>query len=220
MRLCKGLHCLSINLAFRRIVNGLFKCIMACRWLRKLSLRRVGMGKKGTWFSAVKKAFRSPSKDKDSTKNVAKDPDPVGELPSFEVPVSSPLSPPPPSFSIVKEWQRRINLSFIKCKLTQAVWVVLSVVLSLWQVKPKSRRRWSFGKSSHQQTTPESKDNSAEKKAEEYSKNGLFRTPENSVSASRKPTPVHHLTALTTYTTPEDWAAIRIQTAFRAYLVW
>lgn len=53
------------------------------------------MGKKGTWFSAVKKAFRSPSKDKDSTKNVAKDPDPIGELPSFEVPVRFPaLSTP------------------------------------------------------------------------------------------------------------------------------
>lgn len=55
------------------------------------------MGKKGTWFSAVKKAFRSPSKDKDSTKNVGKDLDPIGELATFEVPVSSPaLYPPAP----------------------------------------------------------------------------------------------------------------------------
>jgi hypothetical protein len=31
------------------------------------------MGKKGTWFSAVKKAFRSPSKDKDKDKENEKD---------------------------------------------------------------------------------------------------------------------------------------------------
>ena len=47
------------------------------------------MGKKGTWFSAVKKAFRSPSKDKDSSRTVPKDPDLVGNLPAVDVPVSS-----------------------------------------------------------------------------------------------------------------------------------
>lgn len=47
------------------------------------------MGKKGTWFSAVKKAFRSPSKDKDSSRTVPKDPDLVGNLPAIDVPVSS-----------------------------------------------------------------------------------------------------------------------------------
>ena len=46
------------------------------------------MGKRGTWFSAVKKAFRSPSKDRDAIKNVSKITDPVGDLPLVEVPVS------------------------------------------------------------------------------------------------------------------------------------
>ena len=43
------------------------------------------MGKKGTWFSAVKKAFRSPSKDKDYVKTTPKDLDLVGDLPPVEV---------------------------------------------------------------------------------------------------------------------------------------
>jgi len=47
------------------------------------------MGKKGTWFSAVKKAFRSPSKDKDFVKTTPKDLDLVGDLPPLEVPVRS-----------------------------------------------------------------------------------------------------------------------------------
>jgi len=41
------------------------------------------MGKKGTWFSAVKKAFRYPSKD--YVKPTPKDLDLVGELPPLEV---------------------------------------------------------------------------------------------------------------------------------------
>jgi hypothetical protein len=53
------------------------------------------MGKKGTWFSAVRKAFRSPSKDKDhkdkekgGTKSVPKiASNPSGDLPQVEVPV-------------------------------------------------------------------------------------------------------------------------------------
>ena len=54
------------------------------------------MGKKGTWFGVVKRAFRSPSKDKDH-KNKDKDgiksvpkiaSIPVGNLPPVEVPVS------------------------------------------------------------------------------------------------------------------------------------
>lgn len=54
------------------------------------------MGKKGsTWFSAVKKAFRSPSKDKerdkerDVSKNVAKPVDSVGGLSAVEAPAVS-----------------------------------------------------------------------------------------------------------------------------------
>ncbi len=39
------------------------------------------MGKKGNWFSAVKKAFRSPSKDKDNDKSEPKDPDLLGDMP-------------------------------------------------------------------------------------------------------------------------------------------
>lgn len=45
------------------------------------------MGKKGTWLSAVKKAFRSPSKDKDFVKTTPKDLDLVGDIPPLEVPV-------------------------------------------------------------------------------------------------------------------------------------
>lgn len=48
------------------------------------------MGKKGTWFSAVKKAFRSPSKDKDFVKTTPKDLDLVGDIPPLEVPVRRP----------------------------------------------------------------------------------------------------------------------------------
>jgi hypothetical protein len=33
------------------------------------------MGKEGNWFSAVKRAFHSPSKDKDTEKSEPKDPD-------------------------------------------------------------------------------------------------------------------------------------------------
>lgn len=39
------------------------------------------MGKKGSWFSAVKKAFRSPSKDKDADKSEHKDPDLQADIP-------------------------------------------------------------------------------------------------------------------------------------------
>jgi hypothetical protein len=54
------------------------------------------MGKKGTWFSAVKKAFRSPSKDKDRDKEKEKDViktvpkfvNPVRDVAPIEVPVS------------------------------------------------------------------------------------------------------------------------------------
>jgi len=49
------------------------------------------MGKKGTWFSAVKKAFRSPSKDKEkgAHKSVPKVVQPVANLPQVEAPVST-----------------------------------------------------------------------------------------------------------------------------------
>lgn len=41
------------------------------------------MGKKSKWFSAVKKAFRSPSKD--NVKTTPRDLDLVGDLPPIEV---------------------------------------------------------------------------------------------------------------------------------------
>ncbi|XP_024373781.1 protein IQ-DOMAIN 18 isoform X2 [Physcomitrium patens] len=134
------------------------------------------MGKKGsTWFSAVKKAFRSPSKDKerdkerDVSKNVAKPVDSVGGLSAVEAPA----------------------------------------------VKPKSRRRWSFGKSSLQSSSTEVKDYAAEKKTEDY-RLAPYRTPDMSLATSRSATPVHHI--LTHIYSAEDLAAIRIQAAFRAYL--
>lgn len=54
------------------------------------------MGKKGTWLSAVKKVFRSPSKDKlrdkekekDVIKTAPKFVDPVRDLSLVQVPVS------------------------------------------------------------------------------------------------------------------------------------
>lgn len=137
------------------------------------------MGKKGTWFSAVKKAFRSPSKEKEKgvLKSVPKAVQPVANLPKAEVPA-----------------------------------------------KPKSRRRWSFGKSVHQPTctaepkkeiTPEKKVEAAEPfDNRQYS----CRTPESSLPTSRSPTPVHPLETHVTVYSHEDLAAIRIQAAFRAYL--
>jgi len=47
------------------------------------------MGKKGSWFSAVKKVFRSPSKD--YVKTTPRDLDLVGDLPPLEVSSSLPL---------------------------------------------------------------------------------------------------------------------------------
>ncbi|KAG0619156.1 hypothetical protein M758_4G121100 [Ceratodon purpureus] len=127
------------------------------------------MGKKGTWFTAVKKAFRSPSKDKDFVKTTPRDLDLVGDIPPVET-------------------------------------------------KSKKGRRWSFGKSSHQPSATEARENSTEKNAEENHKHMSYMLPESTATPIRKPAPVRRVTSLATYNSPEDWAAIRIQTAFRAYL--
>lgn len=128
------------------------------------------MGKKGTWFSAVKKAFRSPSKDKDFVKTTPKDLDLVGDLPPLEVPA-----------------------------------------------KAKNRRRWSFGKSSHQPSATETKEIPTPKK-EDNRKYVSSKTPDSKIPTNRNSTPVRRSTTLSAYHSPEDWAAIKIQTAFRAYL--
>lgn len=68
--------------------DGLVECNVGCCRCRGY----YKMGKKGTWFSAVKKAFRSPSKEKekDSIKSAPKVVVPSGtHLPVPEVPVSS-----------------------------------------------------------------------------------------------------------------------------------
>ncbi|KAG0580981.1 hypothetical protein KC19_4G215300 [Ceratodon purpureus] len=143
------------------------------------------MGKKGTWFSAVKKAFRSPSKDKDhKDKDKDKDKDGFKSVPKLS------------SVSIADFPQVEVP------------------------VKPKSRRRWSFGKSSHHPPTDHPKENTPDKKAEDQVYNSYIsrRTdPDMSLTISRSPTPVHRIIVTPTYTY-EDYAAIRIQAAFRAYL--
>ncbi|XP_024391156.1 protein IQ-DOMAIN 18 isoform X1 [Physcomitrium patens] len=132
------------------------------------------MGKKGlTWFSAVKKAFRSPSKDrdkdKDAIKSVTKLVDPAGGF----LPVEAPA------------------------------------------LKSKGRKRWSFGKSSHQPSSTGTQDRAAEKKAEDY-RLVSYRTPDLSRATSRSATPLHHI--VSHIYSREDLAATRIQAAFRAYL--
>ncbi|KAH8952479.1 hypothetical protein BDL97_09G087800 [Sphagnum fallax] len=123
------------------------------------------MGKKGSWFSAVKKAFRSPSKDKDTDKSEHKDPDLQADIPP-----------------VVAE-------------------------------KPKNRaRRWSFGKSSH----TDQKGTHMDKKTEEdYNISRATALPTHKATALHQSAQQH---AVSTYTSPEDWAALRIQTAFRGYL--
>ncbi|CAM6037482.1 unnamed protein product, partial [Sphagnum compactum] len=123
------------------------------------------MGKKGNWFSAVKKAFRSPSKDKDIEKSEPKDRDLLGDI-------------PPPE-------------------------------------KPKNKtRRWSFGKSFH---TDHHKETQVDKKTEEdYKIGGATTWPSHNAANS-----LHQSTqqySISVYIGPEDWAATRIQTAFRGYL--
>ena len=89
-------------------------------------------------------------------------------------------------------------------------------------MKPKGRRRWSFGKSSHQPSCTEPKDHAADKQEPNpYSKQEQelpYQTPDMSLATSCSATPVHHMVTHRVYS-HEDLAAIRIQAAFRAYLV-
>ncbi len=74
------------------------KAVLHLKWVEVGSLfktlfffwfcRAEEMGKKGNWFSAVKKAFRSPSKDKDIEKSEPKDRDLLGDIPPPVVAVS------------------------------------------------------------------------------------------------------------------------------------
>lgn len=84
------------------------------------------------------------------------------------------------------------------------------------QVKPKKGRRWSFGKSIHQPTTLDS----MEKKDEDTPKKELY-TPLESPGASQigNESPVRTVKTLSMYNSASHLAAIKIQTAFRAYLV-
>jgi len=88
----------------------------------------------------------------------------------------------------------------------------------VWQAKAKNRRRWSFGKSSHQQSATETKEIPTPKK-EDNRKYVSSKTPDSKIPTNRNSTPVRRSTTLSAYHSPEDWAAIKIQTAFRAYLV-
>ncbi len=82
------------------------------------------------------------------------------------------------------------------------------------QEKPKNRpRRWSFGKSSH----TDQKGTHIDKKTEEdYSISRATTLPSHKATALHQSAQQH---SVSTYTSPEDWAALRIQTAFRGYLV-
>lgn len=86
--------------------------------------------------------------------------------------------------------------------------VLTMLFLETFQERPKHRvRRWSFGKSSN----VEGKD--LNKKGEEE-----YPTP----WSSNKGTPVRQSNthfSMSMYTSQEEWAAVRIQTAFRGYLV-
>jgi hypothetical protein len=83
------------------------------------------------------------------------------------------------------------------------------------QEKPKNRnRRWSFGKSSH----TDHKEVQVDKKTDEdYNAGGATAWPSHKANALHQSTRQY---AVTTYISPEDWAAVRIQTSFRGYLVW
>ncbi|CAM6009671.1 unnamed protein product [Sphagnum balticum] len=73
-------------------------------------------------------------------------------------------------------------------------------------------RRWSFGKSSH----TDQKGTHMDKKTEEdYSISRATALPSHKATALHQSAQQH---SVSTYTSPEDWAALRIQTAFRGYL--
>ncbi|CAM6130068.1 unnamed protein product [Calypogeia fissa] len=141
------------------------------------------MGKKGKWFNAVKKAFRSPSKEEKALKDQE------------------------------------------------------NVELILEQKKPKEKRRWSFGKSSSQ-VRGDSKDRDYQHSNDKHS--ALFHDEEQTqraiavaaatqtaanaaVAAAQAAAAVVRLTGAGGLhffygETREEWAATRIQTAFRGYL--
>lgn len=98
---------------------------------------------------------------------------------------------------------------------------VAGVVLHL-QAKTKKKRRWSFGKS----CSPSTKESYTppEKKAESDTlKNGLQYTPPASEATiapiSKQSGAENPVVTLPTYSASENEAALKIQTAFRAYLV-
>ncbi|KAH8957711.1 hypothetical protein BDL97_07G106200 [Sphagnum fallax] len=123
------------------------------------------MGKEGNWFSAVKRAFHSPSKDKDTEKSEPKDPDLLVDI-----------------YRVAAE-------------------------------KPRNKtRRWGFGKSAH---TDQKDIRADKKKVENLNIGGATAWPSHKANALHQSTQQY---AVSTYISPEDWAAIRIQTAFRGYL--
>jgi hypothetical protein len=91
----------------------------------------------------------------------------------------------------------------------------ICVIACMAQEKPKNRnRRWSFGKSSH----TDHKEVQVDKKTDEdYNVGGATAWPSHKANALHQSTRQY---AVTTYISPEDWAAVRIQTSFRGYLVW
>lgn len=97
---------------------------------------------------------------------------------------------------------------------------VAGVVVHL-QAKPKKGKRWSFGKS----CSPSTKESYTppEKKAEATHKHGLQHTPpasESTIAPIGKQSGAENpVVTVPTYSASENEAALKIQTAFRAYLV-
>lgn len=81
----------------------------------------------------------------------------------------------------------------------------VSLLVVSFQERPKHKvRRWSFGKASH------SDERDPDKRGEDFY---------STAWSSHKGTPVRQSNGMSMYASVEEWAAVRIQTGFRGYLV-
>ncbi|KAL2610712.1 hypothetical protein R1flu_029285 [Riccia fluitans] len=165
------------------------------------------MGKKGNWLSAVKKAFRSPSKD--TEKN------------------SATAAPQQEQQQQQKETENK----------------ELVVVNGDYKTPPKEKRRWSFGKQSSRVHSPGGRgkeyqtlnEKFAALSDEQQKQRAIAVAVATSAAADAAVAAAHAAAEVVRLTSGaatagakhyyfnsdesrEDWAAIRIQTAFRGYL--
>ncbi|KAH9322149.1 hypothetical protein KI387_016788, partial [Taxus chinensis] len=148
------------------------------------------MGKKGSssWFGAVKRAFRSPSKDSQCKK------------------CKSCHSSSEHYLSACKEQEVPAPLLFFFFVSTYRV-----LIYCVQKKSPKEKRKWVFGKSSHFHDHEEKASLTlrGEVEVEKEKRNeGINAAAAEVVGVSR----AHY------YPNKDGWAATRIQTAFRAYL--